>query len=60
MSNYKARWDEPVFDGEWCFDNDTTTYWSPIDMIDDTYPYNIEPYYEPIYGIIHKNRFRTY
>lgn len=55
-----AVWDAPVFDGEWCFDYGTTTYWSPFEMIDNS-PYNQNgPLFEDAYDFYHQNNFSRF
>lgn len=48
-------YDEPVYDGDWVKDNNTTTYWSPLDVIENSPWYEKEPFYEDSWCIGRNN-----
>ena len=53
--------DEPVFDGEWVYNYNTTTYWSPTDMISNSPWFCHYPFYEDSFDVVSgSNRVKIY
>ena len=55
-----VAYDEPSFDGEWCLNYDTTTYWSPDNIISSSPYFNIEPVYEETFELTYQNHCKMF